>query len=235
VSAPWLVAMDWRDALFVHWPCPAAELQARLPADLTLDTWDGEGWISLVAFRIAAARPRGFPHALGWPAFGEINLRTYVAGAGHAGVWFFSLDAESSVAVSLARAALHLPYHRAQVLATWDEARVTYFGARDGEDEVRYAVEATFGATEATAAPAAPGTLAHWLVERYAFFTVDRRGRTQRGDVAHEPWALRDVSVRAEANLLLDAAGLARPATPPLAHVARGVTMRARTLQPVGA
>jgi len=230
VKGPWLVAMDWRDALFVHWPCAPAALQPRLPPDLTLDTWEGQGWISLVAFRIVAARPRGVPPALGWPAFGEINLRTYVAGRGSAGVWFFSLDADSAVAVNLARAACSLPYHRADVLAQWDDARLTYFAARAGETEVRYGAEARFGPAEA---PATPGTLAHWLVERYAFFTVDRRGRTLRGDVTHEPWTLRDATVRAEANLLLDAAGFTPPTTPPLAHVARGVTVRARGLRPV--
>ncbi|HEY6236813.1 MAG TPA: DUF2071 domain-containing protein, partial [Candidatus Elarobacter sp.] len=115
MSAPWLVAMDWRDALFVHWPVRSETLRARIPRDLDLDVFDGTAWIGIVAFRIAAARARGVPARLGLRSFGEINVRTYVTGGGTPGVWFLSLDAASALTVEGGRTALHLPYYRARI------------------------------------------------------------------------------------------------------------------------
>jgi uncharacterized protein YqjF (DUF2071 family) len=70
-------------------------------------------------------------------------------------------------------------------------------------------------------APARPGTLEHFLVERYALFAV-RRGRTWRTDVAHEPWPLQPAAAQVEACTL--------PPIPvegaPLAHYAREVHAR---------
>jgi uncharacterized protein YqjF (DUF2071 family) len=227
VNAPWLIAMDWQDALFVHWPFPVDAVRPLVPASLTLDTWEGQAWISAVAFRIAGLRPRGFPRSLSWPSFAEINLRTYVVGD-RPGVWFFSLDAASWVAVRLARAGLHLPYNHADVLAQHDGTRLMYFGAREGlaneASEIRYAVEAT---CEGAWAPAPPASRERWLTERYAFYTADREGQVRRGDVIHEPWQLQTATVRAGTNLLFEAVGLPRPATAPIAYASPGVSTQA--------
>jgi hypothetical protein len=44
---------------------------------------------------------------------------------------------------------------------------------------------------------AAPGTLDHWLTERYCLYMVDQRGRAGYGDIHHLPWPLQ----RAEADI----------------------------------
>ncbi len=80
VRAPWVVAMGWRDALFLHWPVAPDALRARLPPGVELDLYDGSAWVGVVAFSIARARPRFVPAALGFAAFGEVNVRTYVVG-----------------------------------------------------------------------------------------------------------------------------------------------------------
>jgi uncharacterized protein YqjF (DUF2071 family) len=67
-------------------------------------------------------------------------------------------------------------------------------------------------------------------VERYSFFTVDRRGRTVRGDVLHPPWPLRDATATVGENTLLAAAGVATSAAAPLVHASAGVAARARYL-----
>ncbi len=79
---------------------------------------------------------------------------------------------------------------------------------------------------------AARGTLEHFLVERYCFYTVDPRGRTVRGDVAHEPWPLRDARASIETNTLLAAAGIEPLAAQPLVHASAGVHARAWMLRP---
>ena len=222
---PWIVAMDWLDASFLHWPVDQAALRARIPADLELDTFDGDAWISIVAFRIAGARPRGAPRELAWRTFPEINVRTYVRGGTHAGVWFFSLDADSRLAVAVARAGVNLAYHRAAIDASFAPGRAAFRLVRTqaGAPPARFAVETTFGGT---ARAAAPGTLAHWLAERYCFFTRDRGGRTRRGDVVHGPWPLHDADVRVDENTLISALGIDVAPRPALVHASAGVATR---------
>ena len=75
------------------------------------------------------------------------------------------------------------------------------------------------------------GTLEHWLVERYCFFTTARRGLTVRGDVEHEPWPLSDALATIADNSLLRTAGLTPSTAEPLSHASRGVTTRAWPLR----
>ena len=51
-------------------------------------------------------------------AFLELNVRTYVTLDGRPGVWFFSLDAASTLAVIGARLGIRLPYFRASMEMT---------------------------------------------------------------------------------------------------------------------
>jgi uncharacterized protein YqjF (DUF2071 family) len=229
VNAPWLASMAWRHALFLHWPIPVEILRPLVPRDLEIDVFEGSAWIGIVAFEIARARPRGFPEAFGAPAFGEVNVRTYVDG-GKPGVWFLSLDAASAVTVFGGRRIMHLPYHRARVDAVWDDRGCSYRAERTEarSTAARFAAAATFAGDERRPRP---GTLEHRLVERYCLYTVDPHGRTVRGDVAHEPWPLRDASAEIAQNTLISAAQLPQPPGAPLAHASRGVSVRAWPLR----
>jgi len=221
--------MDWRDALFVHWPVPAETLRPRIPPDLDLDECDGSAWIGIVAFRIAGARARGVPARLALRTFGEVNVRTYVTGGGTPGVWFLSLDAESALTVQAGRSALHLPYYRAQIAVAWDGTSCAYRCERTGAraEPARFAAEARLAGEERIAAA---GSREHFFVERYCFYTVNRRGRTVRGDVVHPPWPLRDATVSITENTLLAAANVPPPTAAPLAHASPGVAARANYL-----
>jgi uncharacterized protein YqjF (DUF2071 family) len=232
VKAPWLLAMDWRDALFLHWRVAPDALRARLPRDVELDLHEGSAWVGLVAFRIERPRPRFVPAPLSFAGFGEINVRTYArVRGGKPGVWFFSLDAADPGAVEIARRAVHLPYYRARVTTRSDAGGAAYTGERTDRraPAARFAANAGFAGAERYAAS---GTLEHFLVERYCFYTVDPRGRTVRGDVAHEPWPLRDAQASIGANTLLAAAGIEPLAAAPLVHASAGVHARAWALRP---
>ncbi len=101
----------WLHLLFLHWTAPAAALQRLLPAGLEVDVHEGRAYVSLVPFTIRGVRPP--------LSFHEVNLRTYVRCAGGPpGVWFFSLDAASRLAVLGARAWYRLPYHHARMRMT---------------------------------------------------------------------------------------------------------------------
>ena len=221
--------MDWVDALFLHWPVDADALRALIPRDLELDVIDGSAWIGIVAFAIAGARARVVPPRFALRTFGEVNVRTYVTGGGRPGVWFLSLDAASRATVAAGRSLLHLPYYGARITTACAGAAYAYELERTDARAApaRFAAQARIANAVRTAAP---GSLEHALVERYCFFTTDRRGHTVRGDVEHPPWPLRDATATVAENTLLAAAGIPASAAAPLAHASTGVATRARYL-----
>jgi len=77
---------------------PVEAVRPLVPSALDLDCHDGRAWITLIPFLIAESRPAALPRLLA-SAFLETNLRTYVRGPdGDAGIYFFSLEAESLLA-----------------------------------------------------------------------------------------------------------------------------------------
>lgn len=219
----------WDDLFFLHWEYDAAALQARLPAGLTVDTFEGKAHLGVVGFRMNAVRPAGLP-ALPWLSyFNELNVRTYVRDAsGEPGVWFFSLDCDRAPAVAIARACFGLPYEHA---AMSFGPGLSQTCRRSGQAETaRYAWSAA-GAAQT----AAPGSLTFHLTERYSFFSV-RSGRLARGQVHHAPYALSPASTSAWSDLPLRWDGFAVGGrAPDLAHCCQGVAIEAFSLVPAHA
>src|SRR5438874_3402777 len=103
---PWAMRMNWHELLFMHWRLPATALRPHVPRALDIETCDGSAWLGIVPFRMTGVRPRYVPPLPGFSAFPELNVRTYVTPAESKkkpGVWFFSLDATSWLAVRAAR------------------------------------------------------------------------------------------------------------------------------------
>jgi uncharacterized protein YqjF (DUF2071 family) len=82
-------------------------------------------------------------------------------------------------------------------------------------------------------APAVPGTLEHFLVERYYLY-CRWAGQLYRGQVHHAPYPLQRAAILSLDENLLAAAGLDRPSQPPLAHYAAGVDVEVFWLRRVG-
>jgi uncharacterized protein YqjF (DUF2071 family) len=232
------MVMRWLDLLFAHWPVDPSALRPLVPEGLELDTFDGRAWLGVVPFRMTGVRPLGCPPLPGVSAFAELNVRTYVrCREGHAGrgseagsegkpgVWFFSLDAASRLAVRGARWTFHLPYLDARMRVEetdgWIryESRRTHRGAPPGVFRARYRPVGESYRSE-------PGDLDHWLTERYCLYSQDRRGRLYRGNIHHLPWPLRRAEAEIEEDTLTEPLGttgatLERPDREPLLHFAR--------------
>jgi uncharacterized protein len=213
---------EWRQLLFVHWPVAPDALRPLVPAPLNLDLYDGAAYISLVPFGVQAARPLGAPRHLGL-RFLETNVRTYVhLRGGEPGVYFFSLDAASALAVLGARLGLGLPYFLAVgslSLAPWGMRaayRLRRLGRSGATCQVDYEVGQPLG-------PAEPGSLDFFLIERYVLHT--RRGPSLWSvQVHHQPYPLQRVQVSHLSQSLTDADGLPKLLdAPPLAHYSPGV------------
>jgi uncharacterized protein YqjF (DUF2071 family) len=70
--------------------------------------------------------------------------------------------------------------------------------------------------------PAFPGTLDHYLLERYILYT-EAQGTLYQARVHHEPYPAQPAVISALREEFLPTIGLARPERPPLAHYAREV------------
>jgi uncharacterized protein len=126
---------------------------------------------------------RGLPPLPGLSTFPELNVRTYVTRDGKPGIWFFTLEAGSRWFVEAGRRIYRLPYHHARMRCERSGDHVEYESSRAG---------ATFSARYRGAGDlfhAEPGSLEHFLTERYCLYTDDG-GRVYRADIHHPPWDL---------------------------------------------
>lgn len=216
------MAMEWRDLLFAHWSVPAALLRGLIPAPLTVDTYDGTAWLGVVPFRMTGVRPRMVP-SLPWiSSFAELNVRTYVTIGGRPGVWFFSLDAANPLAVRAARAGFHLPYFDARMRCEAVGDGIRYTSERTHRGAAPAALRAEYRPT-GPVYQSEPGTLEHWLTERYCLYAANRAGRVFRGEIMHAPWPLQPAEAELSLNMMTTQIGMRPPpgSVKPLLHFAR--------------
>jgi hypothetical protein len=227
----------WRDLVFVHWEVDPLEIEALLPRELEPDTFDGRAYVALVPFRMTGIRSVWLPPIPGTARTLETNVRTYVRRRGVAepipAVWFFSLEAETTLAVKVARGMYGLPYFKARMRY---ERTVAAKGVErcDASSERLWPQPAPAHSLVvaefehgAPFAEAVAGTLEHFLVERYALY-ARHRGRLTHAVVRHSPYRIRAGSLRGVDAGLVAAAGVALPQAhaSALVHQAEDVTVR---------
>lgn len=230
-KSPWIMRMTWSDLLFAHWPVEPELLRSRLPSGVELDTREGLAWIGVVPFLMSGVAPRCVPAIPGVSRFLELNVRTYVIQDGKPGVWFFSLDAASRLAVRVARATYHLPYMDAIMSMTKDDSnRTRYRSLRTHRGEPGAQFDATYWPTGETFR-AQPGTLEHWLTARYCLYSESKRGRLCRGEIDHQPWMLSQAACTINTNTMGVPLGLELRAAPHLL-IARTILVHAWNVIP---
>ena len=210
------MAQSWHDLLFAHWPIATTAMRPLVPRELELDLFDGQCWVGVVPFWMSGVRARGTPEVPGASQFAELNVRTYVTFGGKPGVYFFSLDAASRLAVAAARAFYHLPYFFADMNVTEGSGSIVYRSCRRG-GQVEF--RGCYGPVAAMAVRPV-GSIEHWLTERYCLYTV-YRNQVFRGEIHHVPWPLQDAYAEIEVNTMARAAGTELPNVKLLLHLAK--------------
>ena len=213
------MTQSWHDLLFAHWPVSSRELRELVPAGLELDIFDTQAWVGVVPFRMTNVAPRATPALPFVSAFNELNVRTYVTRDDKRGVYFFSLDADSQLAVTVARTMFRLPYYLARIALNVNGDEVQYASRRTSGD-ARAELETTYRPTGPTFEPL-PGTLEYFLTERYCLYTVDEEFKAYRLEIHHRRWALQPAEAEIDVNTMADAAGVRLPAMRPLLHFSR--------------
>jgi uncharacterized protein len=228
-----LLTMVWRDVLFAHWPVPPAVVDDSLPPELLADTYDGEAWLGVVAFRMDPIKPRFSPVGL---TFDELNLRTYVRPAdsedeestdptgGPGGIYFYNLDASDRLSVTIARTLFDLPYYTADSQVTRRGETVRFRSRRTHPNAPPNRFGATYRPTGDAFRPD-PGSKAAFLTERYRFYTAS--DGLAVGEIGHDPWTLRLAAATIETNTLFESNGFEIPEGDPLVHYSRALPVEA--------
>jgi len=212
----WAMTQTWHDLLFMHYPVSKELLRPLVPDPLTVDLYAGEAWISVTPFWMSNLRPPGVPPVPFVSRFAELNVRTYVTYGGKPGVYFFSLDAANFPAVWGARAFFYLPYFYAKMSVKVRNDLIIYNSSRR---ETAAELSAEYRPIKGVE-PGTPGTLEHWLTERYCLYTV-HRDQLFRAEVHHKPWPLQAAEATFETLTVADAVGLPSLESKPFLHFSR--------------
>jgi uncharacterized protein YqjF (DUF2071 family) len=192
------MGQTWDDLLFAHWRVDPDLLRPRIPEGLELDTYDGAAWLGTTPFGITGLRLRGLLPLPGASSLLELNVRTYVTAQDKPGIWFFSLDASSRLAVEAAKRTYKLPYFHARISAARSGEWVSYECTR--VDEPARAFSGRYRPS-GEIHEAQPGSLEWFLAERYCLYAVDG-GQLARAEIHHAPWPLQQAEAEIEFNTM---------------------------------
>ena len=195
----WIMGQSWDDLLFAHWRADADAIRKLVPPGLEVEEHDGSAWLGITPFVLRGFRLRGTLPLPVVSTFPEINVRTYVTAGGKPGIWFFSLDTSSAVAVEAARRTYKLPYFHARISVERGPERIRYTSARRNSARP-FVFEASYGAQGEPAEPA-PGSLEAFLTERYCLYAHGADG-LHRAEIHHPPWRIRPADAEIALNTM---------------------------------
>jgi uncharacterized protein YqjF (DUF2071 family) len=217
---------QWQSLTFLHWRYQPETIEALLPRQVQLDTFDGSAWVALAPFVLSGLRLPFFPPAPFGSSFPETNVRTYVRGPdGERGVWFFTLEANSLFAVLAARTLYHLPYRWSRMRVRRTKKQVEYHSQRKslfGKGSSHVVIE--------------PGPLLqagdfdNFLTARYRLYTV-HLNRLLFAQIHHEPWRLQSARVIHCQQDLIQNSGVPRQTGDPVVHFSSDLAVRIGRLQ----
>lgn len=230
-EGPSLMRQKWGKLLFMHWPIDTEILRPLIPSQLSIDKFDGRAWIGVVPFTMWGIRASFLPPIPGTNAFHELNVRTYVHLNGVPGVWFFSLDAESRLAVWGARTFYHLPYFKAEMSLRQQGNSIQYHSRRTDDRGAPAQLAATWTIGEPLA-QARPGSLEFFLTERYCLYSY-RREQLYRSRIFHQPWPLRSAALDGYQSTMLKSIGIEELKGEPLLHYAEKLAVNIWPLRKV--
>ena len=191
-----MMGQTWDDLLFAHYRVDAAELRGLVFEGLELQEHSGSAWLGVTPFAVTGLRARGLPAFPFVSSFLELNVRTYVTRDGKPGIWFFSLDASSRLAVEAARRFYRLPYYLASISLTRQGETISYECSRHSGKAFSGSYRPDGDAVEADG-----GTLEHFLTERYCLYT-EHRGSLYRAEIHHRPWQLQPAKAQIDLNTM---------------------------------
>lgn len=183
---PWKQYQQWHDNLFMHWKVPLSALTGFLPKNLTIDTFNEQAWVSMIAFTVKKLRPRFLPSLPPVSNFHEVNFRTYVIKDGVPGIYFLSIEAQKLLPALLARIFIGLPYIKSDI----SRDPGTYH-SRNRKRNLQMKASYTVGPPIDVRSD-----LDYWLTERHSLYQQNGN-KLHRLDIHHKPWPLQQLKISA--------------------------------------
>src|SRR5207248_9081792 len=121
------------------------------------------------------------------------------------------LDAGSRLAVAAARVTYYLPYFNARMSQRVAADGLIHYASQRVDRRAR---QARFDGRYRPTGPvnrSTPGTIDHWLTERYCLYAVDRRAHVHRGEIHHRQWPLQPAEAEIETNTMASASDIQLP------------------------
>lgn len=218
----WTMTQKWEHLVFAHWPVEPEIMRKFVPDALEIDTFGGKAWIGIISFLMNSFKLKYVP--IPYPfSFPEINIRTYVKANGSPGIFFMTLDAADPWVVHVARRWYHLPYYNAEMSFSRKDGQLLFQSKRKKPAPYPEMFHGEFHPASHFFVPR-EGTIAHWLTERYVFFTkASRNDHVYWGEVYHEPWTLQTAQGHISANTMLQSSNITLAGPPHYLHYSRGV------------
>ena len=216
---PWVMYQRWHDLLFAHWALPHDQVRPFVPQELELDVFEGKAWVGVIPFWMSHVRFRGMPYIPSATTFPELNVRTYVRAPqdpDKPGVYFFSLDAASLLAVIGARLGAGLPYFWADMRTKVSDAGVEYLSIRRQHPNAQFIAHYRARGIASTQ----KSDLERFVTERYCLYTVRAR-KVHRIQIHHLSWPLQPAEAEFDQNVMAEAHGLTLPAEMPVMQFAK--------------
>ena len=129
------------------------------------------------------------------------------------------MDASSRLAVIAARRTYRLPYFHAAIALRRHGSPIDFSTHRTSLDGPPAELTARYS-TDRPVRIAAPGTLEHFLSERYCLYSLDQHQHIYRADIHHPPWPLQPATAKLDRNSMGAPYGI-QLTTDPLLHFAR--------------
>lgn len=181
----WKFYQEWNKAIFLHWKVKPEAVQQLLPQSVSLDTIDGNAWISLVAFDMNHIGVRSLPKMPHISDFHEINIRTYITCKGKPSVYFLSMEGSKRSSCKILKAISKFPYEPSKMRRTDFSYESTNAKAGNSFELIYRVKHGTFHKDETD----------KWLTERYAVFQ-EHHGKLIEYDVHHLEWPLQTIAIK---------------------------------------
>jgi len=181
---PWKFYQEWHHVQFFHWPVDESVVASLLPDGLIPDVFDGNAWISIVAFRVKGMRLKKMPLPAYLANFEEINLRTYVVHNGLPGIYMLSIETDKLLVALSARLFMGLPYADSEI-----KRLKRFLFARNFSKGCSLAV--LHYRRKSTADLLTKQERDLWLTEMHCLYQ-DSGKKLYRYDIHHKEWPLED-------------------------------------------
>jgi len=222
----WL--QHWADVLFLHFPLDERQLRRFVSKELTIDTYDGNAWLSYVFFRLKL-RPKWLPILPGFSHLNELNVRTYVRYRDQPGICFLRMYADNHLAIAASRLLTSLKYELASLIFQphGNGSRLITCQPQGSQGSI----QVEFRVAAAGSNPVAANGLDAWLIERYRAFVPRSNQPLLMATVEHPPWETSPADLICYNDGLLSDLGISPAGPPALMHFSPGLAARFNAFQ----